>query len=127
MTEHRIPIAVLSNLCTNCTAKRANCYQSGPAADNGVTCAAYRMRVRKAEQIPASTIQALPDREPCAECACRPGTQANGTAHTVTTFRECIKSRVPFLCHGAGDGRVCGGWLKASKAMHAIGSEGLVG
>ena len=65
-------------------------------------------------------ILALPDREPCGDCACVKGTVPNGSPHTLATFEMCVREREPFLCHDKGGGRICGGWLRAVKARAAI-------
>ena len=54
----------------------------------------------------------------CADCACRLGTNPNGSPQTIVDFVQCLQDKEPFYCHLgiAEDGepkRVCGGWLSA--------------
>jgi hypothetical protein len=44
-------------------------------------------------------IAALPMGEPCAGCACRPGTEANRTAQTRADLAEALQTGEPFYCH----------------------------
>ena len=54
----------------------------------------------------------------CVDCACRAGTDPNGSPQTVVDFLECVRDKEPFYCHlGIAEGsepkRICGGWFMA--------------
>jgi len=112
---------ILLNLCPECRhGKSCMGPDVQPSAGGGITCGAYRPRPNPKAVMTDSHIMALPDREPCNDCASRKGTVANGTPHTMAEFTVCVQSREPFLCHGDGRGRVCAGWLRAVKARAEI-------
>ena len=114
-------VQILLNLCPNCSHQSA-C--PGPnvqaAASGGITCADYRPMPDPKAKMTDAHILALPDREPCRECAARKGSTPNGTHHSMADFEMCVRERQPFLCHGEGHGRVCAGWLRAVKARAMI-------
>ena len=75
----------------------------------------------------------FPDGEPCAGCATRKGTEASKNEATMATFRECVKTGEPFMCHEScigypafdgGATRLCRGWV---NIMNQMGSQILVG
>jgi hypothetical protein len=84
-----------------------------PAAAGGVTCGNYVPAPTK--KMSPAHILALPDREPCADCAATKGSVPNGTHHSLANFEMCVREGEPFLCHADGKGRICGGWLRAAK------------
>ena len=88
------------------------------SARGGVTCKHYAPKPQPKAALSAAHIMALPDREPCADCACRKGSLPNETHHSMADFTACVERREPFLCHAEGSGRVCAGWLRAAKARH---------
>lgn len=110
-----VPLSIMATLCLRCI--HGNNCRSPDIADSaggGVTCLSYRP-VRERAMKPEH-IAALPDREPCADCACRKGTIPNGTPHSMADFEAAVQRGEPFLCHGDGGNRVCAGWLRAAKA-----------
>jgi hypothetical protein len=111
------PLSIMMTLCPQCKHSKA-C--PGPkivdAADDGVSCSGYNPVPDKRSRLSEAHILALPDREPCSDCACRKGSQPNRTPHTVADFNMCVRERQPFLCHSTGQGRICAGWLRAVKA-----------
>jgi hypothetical protein len=110
-----IRIAVIVNLCPECRfGNRCPGMQVAESAGGGVTCLRYTPR--KPRGLPPAHILALPDREPCADCACRKGSQPNGTHHSMADFEQCVADGSPFLCHADGANRICAGWLRAAKA-----------
>lgn len=48
---------------------------------------------------------------PCATCAFRPGTEANGTEHTITLARLCVEGGRLFHCHEYP--QLCRGFIAA--------------
>lgn len=113
------PISIVMALCPECTrgpwVKCAG-YEGITTAADGVSCARYKPKPNKRSQMERPHIMALPDREPCADCACRKGSTPNGTHHSMADFQMCVETMQPFLCHEGGAGRVCAGWLRAVKA-----------
>ncbi len=110
------------HLCPDCKHERT-CPGPNvqPSAGGGITCADFAPRPDPQSSMSDAHILALPDREPCAECACRKGSIPNGSPHTIARFTMCVQNREPFLCHGDGGfGRVCAGWLRAVKARAEI-------
>lgn len=110
-----VPSIIAAQLCIGCE-HGMNCFKPiiTDAAASGITCLSYAP-VRGEAMDPAH-ILALPDREPCDDCACRKGTVPNGTPHTIANFIAASDRLEPFLCHEGGANRVCGGWLRAAKA-----------
>ena len=110
-----IPLQILIGLCTNCDHGN-NCVEPliRNSAGGGLTCLAYSPV--KGESLRPDHIMALPDREPCADCACRKGTIPNGTPHSMAEFSAAVDRLEPFFCHDSGANRVCAGWLRAAKA-----------
>lgn len=110
-----VPGVISAYLCVGCE-HGMSC--SDPrirdSAGGGVTCLTYAPV--RGEAMPENHVLALPDREPCADCACRKGSVPNGTPHTMLDFIAATDRLEPFLCHEGGANRVCGGWLKAAKA-----------
>ena len=104
-------------LCMRCRfGDRCPGMQKAPAAGGGITCLAYEpQRTPKRARMKRERILALPDREPCAGCACRKGSEPNGTHHSLAEFTQCVEDGEPFLCHAEGANRVCAGWLRAAK------------
>lgn len=51
------------------------------------------------------------DGGPCATCAFRPGTQANGTPYTVALARLCVEGSRLFYCHE--NPQLCRGFVAA--------------
>ncbi len=109
------------NLCQECrhekTCKAPNVQ---PSAGGGITCGDYSPKVNQRAKVTDAHILALPDREPCHDCAATKGTVANGTPHTLADFQMCVRERQPFLCHADGKGRICAGWLRAVKARASV-------
>lgn len=93
-------------------------YEKRDAAAGGITCGRYQPRSDPKAALSVAHLMALPDREPCADCACRKGTIPNGTPHSMADFTACVDRREPFLCHADGANRICAGWLRAAKARH---------
>lgn len=58
---------------------------------------------------------------PCATCAFRPGTEANGTAHTMALARACVEGVTPFHCHEQP--RLCRGFIAAVNLRGAPADE----
>src|SRR5690349_12218011 len=114
-------LAILFNLCPECRHSRS-CPGPNvqPSAGGGITCGDYSPRPDPKAKMSDEHILALPDREPCADCACRKGTVPNGTQHSMADFEMCVRERQPFLCHADGHGRVCAGWLRAVKARARV-------
>lgn len=111
------PLSIMLALCPICQhGNRCPGVIVAPAANGGVTCAKFAPKVRKRDAMPAAHILALPDREPCADCACRKGSTPNETHHSRVLFEACVSNLEPFLCHDGGADRVCAGWLRAAKA-----------
>ena len=110
------PASIAIVLCPDCTHGR-NCrkMQIVDTAFGGITCLGFNLR-RSGKPLPAPHIMALPDREPCADCACRKGSQPNGTHHSMVAFQAALDNQQPFLCHENGANRICAGWLRAMKA-----------
>jgi hypothetical protein len=116
------PVSILFNLCPECRHARA-CQGPDiqPAPLGGITCASYATKPAAVKtRIPDAHVLALPDREPCADCACRKGSVPNRTHHSMADFEASVRDQTPFLCHAEGQGRVCAGWLRAVKARAAI-------
>lgn len=114
------PLTILVALCPNCRhGNRCPGAVVAEAANGGMTCTRYApVGARPRDVLSPAHIHALPDREPCADCACRKGSQPNGTHHSMADFEACVESGEPFLCHEDGAGRICSGWLRAAKARH---------
>lgn len=114
-------LAILLHLCPECRHEKS-CPGPNvqPAANGGITCGDYLPRPNAKAKMTDEHILALPDREPCRDCAARKGTTPNGTPHSMADFEMCVRERQPFLCHGEGHGRVCAGWLRAVKARAMI-------
>ena len=110
-----VPPIICATLCIECE-HGMNCVDPriAESAGNGITCLSYAPV--RGESMSPEHILALPDREPCADCACRKGTVPNGTPHTIANFIAATNRFEPFLCHEGGANRVCGGWLLAAKA-----------
>lgn len=110
-----IPGIVMAQLCTGCE-HGMNCVEPliRDSAGGGITCLSYAPL--RGDAMDPAHIMALPDRDPCDDCACRKGTVPNGTPHTIASFVAASDRLEPFLCHGGGANRVCGGWLRAAKA-----------
>lgn len=112
-----IPPMVALRLCPECRHERTcDNPQITETAGGGVTCLRYEPRPDPRAKMTKAHILALPDRDPCADCACRAGTQPNGTHHSMADFMMCVDQSQPFLCHADGRGRICAGWLRAAKA-----------
>ena len=114
-------LSILLYLCPECRHNRS-CLGPAiiPAAARGISCSDYSPRPNPKTRMSDEHILALPDREPCADCAVRKGTVPNGTPHSMADFQMCVRERQPFLCHSDGHGRVCAGWLRAAKAGASI-------
>jgi hypothetical protein len=114
-------LMILLHLCPECKHERT-CPGPNvlPAAGGGITCGDYTPKPNPQAKMSDEHILALPDREPCRDCAVRKGTVPNGTPHSRADFDMCVRERQPFLCHSEGAGRICGGWLRAVKARAAI-------
>lgn len=114
-------IDILLNLCPECRHGNAcpgpNVVQS---AAGGISCADYSPKPDRKSKISDEHILALPDREPCGDCAARKGSVPNGTPHSMRDFEMCVRERQPFLCHADGKNRICAGWLRAVKARAKI-------
>lgn len=54
---------------------------------------------------------------PCATCAFRKGTEANGAEHTTTLVRLCVEGMRPFLCHEKAG--LCRGYIAAANLRGA--------
>ncbi len=115
------PLSVLLNLCPECE-HGGTCHgpEIVPAAQGGVSCAGYKPVPDKRARMKQAHVMALPDREPCSDCACRKGSTPSLTPHSMADFAMCIRERQPFLCHADGHGRVCAGWLRAVKARATV-------
>lgn len=109
-------ISILLGLCPECKFGN-NCpgEKVFPAAAGGVTCGNYVPVPDKRSKLSPEHILALPDREPCADCAATKGSVPNETPHSLADFEMCVREGQPFLCHADGKGRICGGWLRAAK------------
>lgn len=114
-------IDILLYLCPECRHSRA-CPGPNvqPSAAGGITCADYSPKPDAKARLSDAHIMALPDREPCRDCAARKGTVPNCTPHSMADFEMCVRERQPFLCHGEGRRRICAGWLRAVKARAEI-------
>lgn len=114
-------LSILFALCPDCRHERT-CPgpNAQPSAAGGVTCGDFNPKPDPKAAMTDAHILALPDREPCHDCAATKGTLANGTPHSVARFRQCVRGREPFLCHAEGHCRVCAGWLRAVKARAEI-------
>lgn len=114
-------IDIWLHLCPECRHERT-CM--GPevekSAAGGITCGGYSPRPNPKARMSDAHVLALPDREPCADCACRKGSVPNGTPHSMKDFEMCVREQQPFLCHAEGNGRICAGWLRAVKARASI-------
>lgn len=110
-----IPGIILARLCVDCE-HGMNCVEPliSDSAGDGITCLSFAPV--RGEAMRPEHILALPDRDPCSDCACRKGTVPNGTPHTIANFLAATDRLEPFLCHEGGANRVCGGWLRAAKA-----------
>lgn len=110
-----IPPIITANLCIGCE-HGMNCVDPriADSAGDGITCLSYAPV--RGEAMKAEHVLALPDREPCDDCACRKGSVPNGTPHTIANFIAASDRLEPFLCHEAGASRVCAGWLRAAKS-----------
>lgn len=115
-------IAVYVALCPACIHGGQPWPCDSPAivesAGGGVTCSRYAPKAQPKAAVPVAHLMALPDREPCTDCACRKGTLPNGTHHSMADFAASVERREPFLCHDDGKDRICAGWLRAAKARH---------
>lgn len=124
MAEGEIIISV--TLCQRCKfGNRCPGMVVAEAASGGVTCARYTPTKRKRDAMSKAHVMALPDREPCADCACRKGSVPNGTHHSMVDFLACVENLEPFLCHDGGANRICAGWLRAAKARIAERADAL--
>jgi hypothetical protein len=114
-------ISIFLNLCPECRHEKA-CPGPNvqPSAAGGITCGDYSPRPNPKAKISEEHVLALPDREPCGDCAARKGSVPAGTPHALADFQMCVRERQPFLCHHEGHGRVCAGWLRAVKAKASI-------
>ena len=110
-----VPHIIAMTLCQGCE-HGMNCVEPiiADSAGDGITCLSYAPV--RGEAMKPEHVMALPDREPCADCACRKGTVPNQTPHTIANFIAATNRLEPFLCHEGGANRVCGGWLAAAKA-----------
>lgn len=56
---------------------------------------------------------------PCATCAFRQGTEANGSEHTTMLAMLCVEGVSPFRCHEQP--HLCRGWIAAVNLLAADG------
>jgi hypothetical protein len=114
-------LMILAHLCPACKHGN-NCPGPNvqPSSGSGITCGDYDPKPEPRVKMSDEHILALPDREPCRDCAARKGTVPNGSHHSRADFEMCVRERQPFLCHAEGGGRICGGWLRAVKARAAV-------
>ena len=114
-------LTIILHLCSRCVHQKV-CLgpNAQPSANGGITCGDYRPTPDPKAKMTDEHILALPDREPCRDCAVRKGSTPNGTYHSMAEFEMCVRERQPFLCHEEGHGRACAGWLRACKVRALI-------